>query len=441
MPTTYWAPNQAAIKQSKSYTFTAPSSPGNTYHAAINGKVVTYSSVSGDTAATAATGLLALLNSTESRPAELSEITFRSSSDGVITATANSAGTPFADVPGTSAGLLLYTGNGLTGGITTATISANKSPSDVYDAQNWLRVIGSAPGVRSLPQNGDDVIVSDSSVPMLWNLDQLAAVQFNTYTRWQSFTGTIGLPEFNPNGYTEWRATYFKFVGPQGSVPSGGLQMVLGFDNGSGNGPTRERYDLGSQKVTLTILAAGTAQDTYGVRFLGVHTQNTFILLGGVSLGIATAPGEVAGVGSSSVGDGTLGIGAGVVWTAGSTLSLYGGESNLNAAPATLALSNGARATVAKDLLTWATVTAQGGSVLTMMAGGTITALTMTTSSVLDKSGDARALTITDSTIDGDTCLIIDPLNAITHTNPTTVKQRVASGPFQFTGPRTVRVV
>lgn len=441
MPTTYWAPNQAAIKQVETYTFSAPNSVGNTYSAAINGKTVTYTSVSGDTAATVATELYTLLSVSESIAPELTEIDFANPSSGVVTATAKIAGTPFANVTGTSAGLVLSTGNGLSNGITTVHTTPNQSPSDVNDPQNWLRVTPPAPGVRSLPQNGDDVVISDSSVPLLWNLGLLAAIQFNTYTRWTSFTGTIGLPETNPGGYTEWRETYFKFVGPQGSVPSGGLLMVLGYDGGDGgSGPTRERYNLGSQKTTLTILSAGNPADDYGVRFLGVHTQNTFSLLGGVSLGIATAPGETSVVSTSSVGDGELSIGAGVTWTSGSTLSMYGGTAFLNAAPATLTVTNGAEVVVSTDLLTWATVTAQGGSRLTFLAGGTITTLTMTTSSLLDKFGDSRALTITNSTIDGDTCVINDPFNAITFTNATSVKQRVASGPFRFTGTRTVKV-
>lgn len=438
--TTFWAPNQAAIAQVVTYTFTAPSSVGNTYNATINGKTVTYSSVSGDTAALVATGLFNLLNVSTSIAPELTEITFANPSDGVVTATAKVAGVPFANVAGTSLGLVLSTGNGLASGIATVNTTANKSPSDVNDAQNWLRVTAPAPGVRAIPQNSDDVVVANSSVPMLWNLDQLASVQFNTYTRWQSFTGTIGLPDNNPGGYTEWRATYFKFVGPQGSVPSGGLQMVLG-QGSTGSGPSRERYNVGSQPVTLTVLAAGSAEDEYGVRFLGVHTANTFTLLGSVSLGIAMLPGETSNLSSCTVdGGATLGIGEGVTWTAASTLTLQGGSAILGAAPATVALNNGARVTVFEDSLTWTTITARGGSAMLWLAGGTITTLTLETGSLLDKSQDARALTITNSTIDGDTCFVNDPLNAITWTNTTSVKQQVSSGPFRFTGTRTVKV-
>lgn len=445
--TTLWAPNQAAVAQVETYTFTAPSGIGNTYSATINGKTITYSSVSGDTAATVATALFNLLSVSTGIAPELTEITFANPSDGVLTATASVPGTPFANITvnGVSGqGLVLSTGNGLANGIATAHTKPNYSPSDVADAQNWLRVnlsVTPPSRTRQLPQNADDIVVANTSVPMLWNLDHLATVQFGTYQRWQSFTGTIGLPENNPGGYTEWRATYLKFVGPQGSVPAGGLVMTLGYNSGSGGGPSRERYDAQSQQVTLNILAAGSAADEYGVRFLGQHTANTFTLLGGVSLGIAMLPGEKANLTSSTVdGGATIGIGAGVTWTAASTLTLLGGQAVLNSAPATVSASNGAQVTVTTDQLTWTTFSAQGGCVLTWLAGGTITNLTLTTGSILNKSGDVRALTITNSTIDGDSCQIIDPLNAITFTNATSVKQQVSSGPFVFTGTRTVKV-
>lgn len=441
----YWSPNQAAVAQVETYTFTAPSSVGNTYKATINGKTVTYTSVSGDTAALVATGLFNLLNITTGIAAEFTEITWANPSDGVMTATASTPGVPFANVTigGVAGqGLVMSTGNGLANGIATAHTTANASPSDAGDAQNWLRVnLSNTPpsSTRSLPQSTDDVVIANTSTPLLWNLDHLSAVLFQTYKRYQSFTGTIGLPENNPSGYTEWRATYFKFLGPQGSVPSGGLAMTLG--EGSGSGPSRERYDLQSSKYTLTVIAAGSAADDFGVRILGDHTANSFTLLGGVSLGIAMAPGEKANITSSTVdGGATVGIGPNVTWTAASTLTMLGGSAILNAAPATLTMSNGAVASFGTDGLTWTTITAQGGCSLVWLAGGTITTLTMTTGCVLDKSRDLRGLTITNSTIDGDTCAFLDPNNAITWTNATSVKQQVAQGPFVFTGTRTVKV-
>lgn len=445
--TTLWAPNQAAIAQVETYTFSAPTSVGNTYNAVANGKTLTYTSVSGDTAATAATGLFNLLSAQTSVPPELTEVTFANPSDGVVTATANVPGTPFANVSGTSAGLVLSTGNGLVSGISTAHTRANQSPSDVNDAQNWLRFnLATTPPAqsRALPQNGDDVVVNNSDVPLLWNLDQLATVQFATFTRWQSFTGTIGLPENNPGGYAEWRATNFKFVGPQGSLPAGGLVMVAGY--GSGSGPTRERYDLGSQKFALQALAAGIPADEYSIRIKGVHTDNTITAVNGVSVGVAMLAGELAKINSISLSGGaTVGVGVGVTFTTStsgttSSVTAHTGLLLLNASPAALTLSLGARAVFTTDGLTWASIAAQGTCILTWLAGGTVTTLTMTTGCTLDKSGDLRALTITNATIDGDTCVFNDPNNAITWTNAVTVKQQVTTGPFLFTGSRTVKV-
>ncbi len=438
MTTAIWAPNQASIAQVETYTFSAPNGVGNSYTATINGKAITYSSLSGDTAALAATGLFNLLNQSTGVAPELTEITFANPSTAVITATASTPGTPFANVLGTSAGLVLSTGNGLSNGISTAHTKANASPSDINDPQNWLRITGSAPGVRQLPQNGDDVVIANTSVPLLWNLDQLTSIQFNTYTRWQSFTGTIGLPNNNPNGYTEWRARRFKFVGPQGSVPAGGLTLIVGF--GSGSGPNLERYDLGSQKYTLQALT------TSNIDIIGVHTDNILTLTNGASVICAAFPGEIANLNTVTISSSTFVCGKGTTWTTSSggttsSITTYGGSVTLNAAPAAIIGTNGTQFTFTTDALSYTSIIVQGGCNLTWLAGGTITTLTMTTGCTLDKSADARTLTITNSTIDGDSCQFNDPNNAIVFTNATSVKQQVTSGPFLFTGTRTVKVV
>ena len=441
--TTYWSPNQAAIKQVETYTFTAPNSVGNTYTATLNGKSVTYTSVTGDTAALAATGLFLLLNVSESIAAEFTEIDWTNPSDGQLVATARTAGTPFANVPGTSRGLVLSTGNGLAGGISALSTTPNASPSDVNDPENWLRVdLATTPPneTRALPQDNDDMVIANSDVPLLWNLDQLAAIELNSYQRWQSFEAVIGLPIRNVGGYDEWRATHFKFVGPQGSVPAGGLTMILGL--GEGAGPSLEQYDLGSQKVSLQVLATGAPATGAAVRFLGVHTDNTITASGGATIDVASAPGQVASIDDCTIADGAqIEFGADVTWTAGAILKLFSADAILSSAPPEIQGNSGSQITIKEDGLTYPSVTVQGECTLQMNAGGTITTLTMSVGCTLDKSADSRALTITDHTIDGDSCLIIDPFNSITFTNAGTVKQEVGTGPYQFTGNRTVRVV
>jgi hypothetical protein len=425
MTITYWAPNAATIAQVETGTVTAVANNA-TITATINAKTISYTCVVADTTTTAATNFFNLLNAS-TVPAEFSEITFANPSNGVITATAKVPGTPFANVPGTSAGLVFSAAGGAA--ISQVHTTSNSSPSDVNNANNWNRG-----GSAAIPANGDDVVVGDSSVAMLWNLDQLAAVQFNSYNRWQSFTGTIGLPENNPLGYMEWRATYFKFAGNASPI-----QVVLGLAT-TGSGPQRERYNFGSQQVAVTVLGMGSPLDDFGVRLLGTNTGNAMNILAG-SVGVAVLPGDTSNVGNVTLdGNATLAFGPGVTWTAATTLTTNGGRVTLNTAPPTITAANGTTFTFGTTGLTYATVTAQGGCRLNFLAGGTITTLTLQTSTILDKSSDSRGLTITNSTIDGDSCQVIDPLNAITWTNATTVKGQVRSGPFQFTGSRTVKV-
>ncbi len=189
MTTTYWNPDAHKIPH-KADTLTIAGTPatGNTVYVVINDKILSYTLTGSDTTATTASGLLAVLQSTNA-PAEFQEIAWSVLST-VVTGTAKAAGTPFALTVGA-------TGGGAT--ITHANIVVNVSPSDVNNANNWLRN-----GSASLPQNGDDVVVQNSATSMLWNLNQLAAVAFNSFTRWQSMTGTIGLPAQNPNGYIEY---------------------------------------------------------------------------------------------------------------------------------------------------------------------------------------------------------------------------------------------
>ncbi len=273
--------------------------------------------------------------------------------------------------------------------------------------------------------------LADSSTPLLWNLTALAAIQFGSYQRWQSFTGTVGLPEENPLGYYEYRPTYFKFVG------SGTLTMTLGI--GAGSGPSRERYDLGAQRVNLNALASGSPQDDYAIRFLGSNANNV-INVQQTSVGVAMLPGEAATVASATVdGGATLALGAGVTFSG--LLAVNGGAATLNCAPGTVTAVNGSAIAVGSIGLTYAAVNAFQGSRITWNSDSTITTLVLQTSSTFDKSGDIRPIVITNSTIDGDSCQVLDPLNSVTWTNAASVHNSVTSGPFTFTGTRTVKIV
>ena len=435
MATVFWIGNALARAQVISAQVTAVAA-GGTLTATINTKAITYTATASDTIATAVAAWLALLSNQSIAPPEMNELTWISTATDTITATASIAGTPFS---GMTNGLVFSAAGGCT--VVQATVTTNSSPSDVIDANNWLRA-----GVRALPQNGDDMVIADSSVPLLWNLSGLSTVRLNSYVRWQSFTATIGLPQINPNGYYEFRPIYFKLNGPSGSSSSspggsGGtniLTMQIGIGT-NGGGPSRELYDVQGQQTNFVILASGGAADTYAIRLLGTNVSNTLTVLG-TSVGVATWSGELAALASATVdGGGTLALGSGV--TLFGTLNVVSGTATLDCAPTTLNVYNGSSVAVTATGLTWATVNANMSSSISWRAGGAITNLVLASGASLDKSGDARALTIANSTIDGDTCQILDPLNAITYTNATVVKNLCNSGPFTFGTGRTVKIV
>jgi hypothetical protein len=298
----------------------------------------------------------------------------------------------------------------------------------VNNANNWLRN-----GAASLPQNGDDVVATGNTTPMLWNLSSLASVQFNSWTRWQDGPSQVGLPSINPNGYIEYRSSYFQFTGP----PAGTLTLLLG-QGTVGSGTTLERYNVGGQLTNLIMIAAGSASDTYNVRFLGTNQYNTFTVLGG-SLAVAMLAGETSALQSGTVdGGGSISLGPGCTYSG--QLTLNGASAALFTNPSTLLLQQGSTAVIEGRGLTYGTITAVNGSTIVWSSNSTIMNLTLEESSSLDCSANLQPFLIVNSTLDGDTCQIVDPNNTATFSTATTVKKQVTSGPFAFQGTRKVQV-
>jgi len=426
MPTTTWNGNGQNISQIDTLQVTGVS-VGGTLSAVINGKSIVYTCVTGDTPITAATNWAALLNAS-TVPPEFTEMTWTNPSDGVIVATATTPGTPFTLSKSQSGGATC----------TLTLTTSNSSQSDVTNPANWIRN-----GVASLPQNGDDAVLANTSIPLLWNLDQLGSILLNSWTRYQSFTGTVGLPENNPLGYVEYRPTYL-LLGSNINPALGGLPISLG--PGTGSGPTRERYNVQSYRATVTLIAAGSPQDAYAVRFLGTHGQNAVTVLGS-SMGICMLPTEVSPNGAllnmaTVDGGGTLDCGIGCAFSGtagGGTITITGGSSTLFCSPNVVAQNN-ATVTLSAPNGVYSNVSAINGVQLTTTCSMTITSLAVQKSSNLNNSNNLGAITVISSVIDGDTCQINDPNNTMTFTNATTVNGQVTSGPIVFTGPRSMKL-
>lgn len=418
MATTYWIGNAQATAQVTTYTVTAVAASG-TLTMTINSKTIVYTCTGGDTIATATAAWLALLQASTTPP-EFQEITWTASSTDKIVATSNVAGQPFT---ATAAGA-----GGAT--VSTAATTANSSPNDIGDAKNYRRS-----GSASLPQNGDDLVLQDSAVSMLWNADALSGVKLATFKRWQSYTGAIGLPNYNPAGYYEYRPTRLVLNGPDAST----LPVTLGL--GSGSGPTRERYSFTDQDCTIRILAGGSGENGFAIDLIGTNSANTLYITN-TSLLVAGYPAETAAFTTFSAdGGASVSLGAGVTVSGTLTLDGASGFLALAAAPTTLKVINGGSATVeALSSFTFATVTLTGGSTLNWYSSATITTLAMKVSSTFSKTNDLNLMTITNCSIDGDTCQIQDPNNTITFTNPITVNNTVQNGPFVFGTGRTVAI-
>jgi hypothetical protein len=435
MPTASWQPNGQETPQVWTFTGTGAAING-VWSLTQNGKTIAYTLATA-TIATEIVSFLAVLQAAQQLIPEFGEVVFASPTSTTITVTANNPGTPF----------VLANGSGMTKGQSggaTATFTqtvANSSPSDAASSSNWYRSVGVG---YQLPQNGDDMVIANSDVPILWNIDQLAGVLLNSYTRYQSFTGSIGLPENNPAGYVEWRPTYLQ-LGSNINPAIAGFQLIAGV--GAGDGPTRERYDTHSYRTDYCLLGAGSPADAYQFRILGSHGLNT-VTINGVTAGCCMLPTEVtpngATINTATVdGGGTLDCGVGCAFSGtsgGGTLTLTGASSTLFNTPSVVARNN-STLTLSAVNGTYASVSAINGVQLTLTQPMTISVLVLQKSSNLDASQVVKpsCVTIPTLTMDADTCVISDPNNALAPSNGWTFAGEVSSGPYQFTGPRAAK--
>ena len=413
----FWNPNAASAKQVVTFTVTAVAA-GGTLTVTCNGKSVTYTCLNTDTTTTAATALTALLQPTATPtapPLEFGDAQWTSATN-VVTATASIQGTPFTFTSSSGGGATLVQ----------ATVTANSSPSDVNNASNWL----TSGGATGLPSAADDLIIANSNVPLLWNLDQLAAVALNSLTIWNDMTANIGLPELNPAGYIEYRQTYFQILA---------TTVTVGMGTGTGSGLMRLNQMAGA--TTWEILSTGTpgTGTDFALRLLGTNAGNVLKITSG-SVAMGMLPGESANVsGGVTVNGGSVSLGQSVT-LAGALNVNNGASAEIRNVPSSIVTNGGTLvffAPVASPA-TYATVTVQNGGQGFWTGPGTITTHTLSQGSQFSKL-DPAALTITNSTYDQD-CLLSDAFNGCTWTNATTIRGPISSGIIQTGIGRTIKV-
>lgn len=349
--------------QVNTLTPTVISAGSGSFTVTIDLNTAVFLSTSADVLATVCAGIVAAVNS--STAPQFQEVT-ASTDDVLVYLTANTPGNPFtqtSSATGTSAAL------------TTSTTTANKSVSDLSDATNFAGGVALA--------NGDDLVVENTDKSILCGLDQ-SAVSLNSATFRETFTGTVGLPTENPNGYIDYRTTVLTFA----------AITTLKITHNSGDAAQRFRITVGANNCALTINGPlDNSSQNYGVvEWNGGSATHTVAVNNG-SVAIAPDTSGSVTVSSLKAVDSAVLTGPNATVT---TATLDGACSALfGKSPATLTMNGASTAQVQSGAGT--TIDVDRGSMI--WQGGAITTLTVGSTASMSFDEDRAAVTVTNCTI------------------------------------------
>lgn len=291
------------------------------YQIVIGGVIVAYTSGNANHAATAVALSDAFNASTHPYARAITAAVTGSTN---VQLTADIAGNPFTAT---------YNVTGGTGGFAAATDpQANVSPNDWDDDDNWED--------GSKPASADDVIFRDSSIDVLWGLDQ-AAVDLASLVIEQSYTGKIGLSRTafvtGEDGAQSYDAPEYRddYLDIGWDVCRIGENLGPGNPNGSGRLKLDNDKAGASETTIFDTASAATDADMPAVRLLLANASANLQIRnapGGVGIAI-DKPGETSTMGDIDLADDTpasrLFIGEGVTWA---NLSQQGGVNQVRAA-------------------------------------------------------------------------------------------------------------
>jgi len=321
--------------------------------------------------------------------AEHAEIT-ATVSGSVVTLTHDTDGTPFTLTAATSD----------TGGIAAATVTTATGPNHWDDVDNW------EPGV-DLPgaSIGDEVIIENSDVSILYGLDQNAITNdLTSITIPNNFTGDIGLSRQNAGGYVEYRDEYL-------TIPVG----IVTIGRGEGSGSGRIKLDTHDDIAAIVVENTGASAEfgLEAVLLKGINTSNTLVVLNG-SVAFAAFDDDVAKLLTLTVSNGSVRVGKGVstlmqtVKNVSGNVSLFSDVQTVTNSGGTLLL--GGTAAMTTVLLQGGTCRyASSANIGTLTIGGALGA-------IFDASLENSARTITTLNVKPN-MRIDDPLRTLTYTN------------------------
>jgi hypothetical protein len=410
MATSYWLGTADAVAQAASGSIdTVDGTPGNnTFTVTIGGHAV---STAGDTdvATTAAALVTALNNSTDPY---FAAVTWANPSAGNITATADTAGVPFVAA-------LTVSGGG-TGTVTDfSDTTASAGPNHWDTAANWSE--GSAPGA------GDNVIIADNAVNIMWGLDQnavtVASIRVDkTYTGkighdWKTFA-TSADGETTDATEVEYRQKYLKIrptlltIGEATGVgaPAGSTRLMIDCSNDATDIEIHDTAKTSAEtgRTAVRLLTASATADLY------VHHAP-----GGVSLA-ADVPDETSTIGTVNVYDQSAAtrtvVGSGTTIT---TYTQLGGTNVLRAGVTTLNVRGGVLRT--EGVFATTTINQTAGTLVASHSNGGSACCTTCNldGGIIDFAQSGRARTVTTMNHEGGQ-IVADPgvLTVTTYNEP-----------------------
>lgn len=384
MATNAWQGGAAAIAQVDVLTPGGVIAAGDIFKITINGKTLSVTATD-TTVATACDLIVAAFNA--STEPEFAEITAADQTT-YVTLTADTAGVPFTcSVSVTDQG-----GSDLTFTLTsdgTGNSVLNSGPNDAAVASNWSE--------NSVPA-ADAVVFEDSSVDCLYNLDQLngGSPNLTSLTIKSTFTGKLGLPRNNANGYVEYRPT---------ALELGTAVTAINIGQGDGSGSRRINLAIGNLTSQLDITVDKTGDRAVaGIPALllttGTQGNTTNLVVNRGDVGVAFNAGESAVITNLTMGhvvqintDAKVAVGSGTTIT---TITKSGGELTCEANVTTLTQTGG-KATFSKAA-TLGTGNVQNGT-LYYGSSGTLTTVNVAGGGILDCRKDARSRIIANANL------------------------------------------
>lgn len=344
---------------------------GDLFLVTVGSKTVSIAAAGTTVASVCATVATALAALDSALYPEHAEYTFANATTSV-TATANTAG-----IPGTITVATTESNGGAADGQTFVAThtTTGTGPNSWDNTANW--------STGAIPVNADTPTIEGSDVSILYGLDQ-SAVSLTSLNILSTFTGTIGLPTRNSNGYAEYRGTYLQI----------GV-TTINIGQGSGAKSRRIKHDAGSVACAWNVYGMSQPIET-GIEALlvkGTSASNTLNVTEG-TVGVAVYAGETAdlsgllrvGYEQNQASDAKVRCGSGVTLA---TVAQTGGQVEINSNMTTVTRTGG-------------TMTHRGASTITTLnnfAGTFINESTGTFTTVLQMAEFDRRRVISSQTI------------------------------------------